>query len=820
MNDRVFTPKGGKRLRNTLALSTVLSALALSPSAKGQSAPEAVQTPSPVASFNVPAQDLDSALTSIADQGGIHIFFPSDLLAGRRSPAISGRMPVEQALSRALTGTGLSWRYREAGTVVVEKRLDTGGAIQLGAVQVQGQDAPRAGTSSHAEIGTLPPAYAGNQVARGAKAGLLGNRDYLDTPFSITSYTEKLIRDEQSTSIAELLTTTDASVRAAIDSGNRYDALTIRGFRVENDEMALNGLYGLVPDYRVGPDPVERIDILKGPGALLNGMPPWGSVGGSVNVVTKRAEDTPLTRLTAEYMSKSWFGGHADVGRRFGADGAFGVRINAAYRDGGTTIDEQSRRNTALSAGFDYRGDRLRLSADVIYQGDHFVAASRGYTPVSGIALPTAPDPRINLAQAFDYANSRSLTAMGRAEFDLAPDVTLFAALGGNHFGYDKREAPGATITDARGDATSTSKYQQGLSHALSAEAGVRAKLSTGPIAHQLVVSGNVLRQTTWFGQTTYANYATNIYVPTRLTGPGTPTSVSPQTKDSGQTLSGIAVADTLSVSDGLVQLTLGLRRQQVETSNYGSSGAVTARYDRGATTPSAALVVRPAQHLSLYANYIEALTPGASPPADSANPNQVFAPYRSKQVELGTKLDLGRFGATLGLFQIDQPSGIVDAVTKIYSLNGQQRNRGLELSGFGELGRQVRIVGGVTLLDAKQRRTQGGLTDGKNAIGVPSVQANLGAEWDTPFIPGFTLTGRVIHTGRTYVSADNLQRVPDWTRFDLGGRYKVDVAHRPVTLRANVTNLFNRSYWWANPSGYLISGMPRTFWLSASVDF
>lgn len=757
--------------------------------------------------YDVPAGPLSGALNRLAEQANVMLSVPGELTAGKTTAGIHGAYPVPGAFQALLIGTGLeavpqadgSYSLR-AGTLGPEAMLPTATVIGR-------------------RIDDVTDAYAGGQVAQGAKVGMLGNRDYMDTPFSVMSYTEKLIRDEQSSSVAELLTTTDPSVRAAIDSSNRYDAITIRGLRVENSEIALNGLYGLVPAYRVGPDPVARIEILKGPGALLNGMLPSGSVGGNVNVVTKRADDAPLTRLTAEYESASVLGTHADIGRRFGDNNQFGVRLNVAHREGDTLIDEQSRRNTSASLGLDYRDERLRLSGDVIYQEDFMRAPARGYTPVAGIALPTAPDPTINLAQTFSYSNSHSLTTMGRVEYDLTPHVTLYGAIGINRFSYDKIEDPGATLLDAAGDATSTSKYQQGSSHALSSEAGVRARFTTGPIDHQLVVGGSYLQQTTWLGTTTYGSYATNIYSPTRLSSLGTPVSISPEAKNSAQFLRSIAVADTLSAMHGFVQLTLGLRRQEIDNRSFATSGSETAHYNQGATTPSVAVVVRPLQQLSFYANYIEALTAGSTPPADAANPNAVFAPFKSKQYELGSKLDLGTFGATLALFQIDVPSGFVDPVTKLYGLNGLQRNSGVELSGFGEVTRGVRLLGGATWVDARLRRTQGGTYDGNHAIGAPSWQANVGAEWDTPFAPGFTVTGRMIYTGEAYVSQDNTQHVPSWTRFDLGGRYTMKMAGHDVTLRATVTNLFNKYYWQANPTGYLISGMPRTFWLSLSTD-
>ncbi|WP_373744032.1 TonB-dependent siderophore receptor [Achromobacter insuavis] len=760
------------------------------------------------ASYDIPAGPLAPALRSLASTAGIALTFTADQVQGKTTAGLKGAYRPAQAFEALLAGTGLQAVQRANQGYVLTPAVDAP-VTALAPVTVTARS-----------VYELPEAYAGGQVARGGHLGLLGNTDYMDTPFSIASYTAQTIQDQQAGSIADVLTTSDSSVRASIGSGNRYDALTIRGFRVDNDEIALNGLYGLVPAYRINPDPVERIEVLRGAGAFLNGMLPWGSVGGSVNIVTKRADDAPLTRFTTEYASDSRWGGHLDLGRRFGDQNQYGLRVNGAFRGGQPRIDGQSTQNGSGSLGLDYRGDRLRLSADIVYQDDWMRAAARGYTVAPGVKVPGAPDPKINLAQRFDTSSAQSLTGLVRAEYDLSDRVSLFGAFGANRFDYNKREAPGVTIVGDNGDALSTSTHQKGKTEATSGEIGIRGRIETGPVTHQLVLSGNRLESRTWQGQTRYADYATNIYHPARLADPGAPIAYSPETRTSLSILQSVAVADTLSVKDGLVQLTLGARRQNVNTRSYSPAGDATNRYDQSATTPSAALVVRPTEQVSLYASYIEALTAGASPPADAANADQVFAPYKSKQYEIGSKLDFGAFGASLALFQIRVPGGIVDPVSKVYSLNGEQRNQGVELNGFGELARGVRLLGGVTWLDAKQRKTQGGLNDGRHAVGAPELQANLTLEWDTPFAPGLTLMGRAIHTSQAYLSADNSQRVPAWTRYDFGGRYKTRVAGKDVTLRATVTNLLDKHYWEANPTGYLISGMPRTLWLSVATEF
>lgn len=51
-------------------------------------------------------------------------------------------------------------------------------------------------TPTAAGPGALPRTYAGGHVARGGQVGLLGNKDFMDTPFNITSFTAKKIEDQ------------------------------------------------------------------------------------------------------------------------------------------------------------------------------------------------------------------------------------------------------------------------------------------------------------------------------------------------------------------------------------------------------------------------------------------------------------------------------------------------------------------------------------------------------------------------------------------------------------------------------------------------
>jgi iron complex outermembrane receptor protein len=64
--------------------------------------------------------------------------------------------------------------------------------------------------------------------------------------------------------------------------------------------------------------------------------------------------------------------------------------------------------------------------------------------------------------------------------------------------------------------------------------------------------------------------------------------------------------------------------------------------------------------------------------------------------------------------------------------------------------------------------------------------------------------------------------KIAAWSVFDLGARYVFESGwnEKPITLRFNVDNVFDKDYWSASNFRYVQLGAPRTFWLSATVDF
>lgn len=663
--------------------------------------------------------------------------------------------------------------------------------------------------------------HSGGQVAKSGRAGMLGDQKLLDTPFSIASYTSQRMLDQQALTLAEVLAG-DPSTRFTGQIGGVTDSFFIRGFPLNEgnlSEVAFDGVYGVSPNYHLFTEYLESVEVLKGPAALLYGMSPNGGVGGVVNAIPKRSLPRDLTRMTLDYGSSSQLGAAIDVSRRFGAERRFGIRVNGLHRSGDTPLDKQTSRAEVAAVSFDYRGERLRASLDIVEQYQWIDAPTRPFLLAAGLPLPAAPDGRRNITQAWGWWKSNDLATLGKLEYELNDHLSVFADVGGTRSDVSRYSDQTPTIINAAGDITVTPMNWKFRVRRSTADTGLRARFRTGEVQHALVVMGNVYHDE--FGSISNAGklIASNIYAPAVAidTGVAAPVRVP---KLSVSTLSSAAVSDTLELLDQRVQVTLGVRRQLVESKNYSAAtGARTTYYKQGAWTPLVGLVFKPERHLSLYANYIQGLSKGDIAPNIATNAGQVFAPYKSKQYEVGAKTDFGVALATLAIFQVSKPSG--QLYGSVYSMDSEQRNRGVELNLSGAASRAVRLLAGVTLLDGRLVKTNSAATIGKRPVGVPNVLANLGGEWDLPFQPGLTATAAASYTGRQYVDQSNVQAVPAWTKMDFGLRYRTAIAGRATTVRAGVMNAFDRHYWGGVASyGTISQSAPRTVQLSAALDF
>ena len=678
----------------------------------------------------------------------------------------------------------------------------------------------------------LRDSFAGGQVSRGGRAGILGNLDMMNSPFASTNFTADIIREQQARSIADVLQN-DPVVRVAKGFGNFQELYVMRGFPVYSDDMTYNGLYGVLPRQYVAAELSERVEVFRGASAFLNGAAPGGSgLGGSVNIVPKRAGDDPLNRVTLGYESQGHWYGAADVSRRFGDDSqSTGIRANFVQRGGETSIDNQDRELSVAAIGIDHDSDNFRLSLDLGYQ-DHQVDSPRpAVTP--GSAIPEAPDSDTNFAQEWTYTNERQFFGAVRGEYDFTDNITAWAAYGFRS-GEEDNVFANPRQAEANGDFSAYRFDNVRNDEIRSGEVGLNIEFKTASVGHTIITSASTfsLESENAYAFSDFSGFAGNIYNPVTATMPDADFFIGGDLSNPLITektdLSSFALADMISFNDGKVLLTLGGRVQNIETRTFDyNTGDELSGYDESQFTPVVGIVYKSSEQVSYYANYIEGLLPGEVAPASSGgepidNAGEVFDPYSAEQIEVGVKYDAGQYGGSLSVFNTSKQSSIVE--DNVFSTDGEQQNQGLELSVFGMPTSNLRVLGGFTWLDAEMTKTQDGTLDGKTAIGVPDLQANINIEWDVDALPGLTVDARAAYTSKQYASADNSLEVDASNRFDLGVRYSFLAGMTDITLRARVDNVFDNNYWASvggfPGSNYLVLSEPRTFRLSASFNF
>ncbi|MFT4191895.1 MAG: TonB-dependent siderophore receptor [Comamonas sp.] len=676
-------------------------------------------------------------------------------------------------------------------------------------------------TGSTAE--KLPAVAPGGQVAKGARLGLLGNVDVMDAPFSVTAYTSETIQNQQAATVGDVLKN-DPSVRTQTSDGHNAENFTIRGFEINSSELAFNGLYGLLPATHVSTDMLERVEVFRGPSALLSGIAPSGAIGGVINLVPKRAGDEPLTRLTTSWSTKSQFGLAADVSRRFGEENRLGIRVNGSYRNGETAVNDMKRRERLGSVALDYRGRGWKVSLDA-YATSQAQAGSPVMVGFSTLGyVLKAPDASTNYLKG-TYVNQLTKGAVVRGEYELNDQWTLYGALGGSRYDYDGVSVNGTRIVvrKSNGYYSGVTYGQAGYTHSVSGEVGLRGRLRTGSLNHQIVLSASLLEQRTGAAvvksSSTAYSYLYNAGSLNVANAAGT------VYKTGDKSYSSLGLADTVSFLDDKLQLLGGLRVQKVDTKSWSASTptVLSSSYDKSALSPSVGVVFKPWDaSTSLYANYIEGLTTGTTVGSAYKNAGEVLAPYQSKQYEAGVKWNAGHFTNTLALFQITKAGTLeVDNSDGTVSLtaDGEQRHRGVEWTVSGEVARGVRALGGITYTRGELVKSTD--NQGNEPEGVPKWTANLGAEWDLPWVPGLTVSGRIVYTSAQWLNSSNTIAIGGWTRFDAGASYATRLYGKNVVFRANVENIADRNYWagYFN-TGYATLGAPRTFKLSATVDF
>ncbi|SNS72061.1 MULTISPECIES: TonB-dependent receptor [unclassified Azospirillum] len=345
-----------------IGLLATVALLALSPTVQAQAAKPAAAS----AALSIPAGDLAGALDQFSRQTGLQVMADPALLAGKRTPGVSGTQAPQAGLRQLLSGTGLDFQL-DGETVLLRAGVTVKPAAAAATslpVQTAAASAAPAATETLEEV-----------IVTGFKGSITRALDIKREADSIVdAISAEDIGKFPSQNIAEALQRVPG-VSIVRDRGEGL-FVRVRGLGANFQTTTLNGRSAAVNEnvrdsgqsgrqFRFDTLPselVSRVDVIKSPTAALD----EGAIGGIVNVRTFRPLDLKDTQhafsATASYPELA-----DTVDARFSGltswrneDRSFGVLLAAVYDQRTMRQDRALNGEWSLvRAGIDTNGDKL-----------------------------------------------------------------------------------------------------------------------------------------------------------------------------------------------------------------------------------------------------------------------------------------------------------------------------------------------------------------------------------------------------------------------------------------------------------------------------
>ncbi|MTV39891.1 TonB-dependent siderophore receptor [Duganella radicis] len=641
-------------------------------------------------------------------------------------------------------------------------------------------------------------------------SGALGRKSELDTPFSTKAVSSEEIEDRLATSISEVLKY-DASVTAISPPISTHPAtIQMRGLRLDDlNGYKVNGLANINRGTEMPLEMFESVEALKG---LTGYMYGFGSPGGIVNYVSKRPTTSQSFSAAMGYQEGGAIKEHIDTGGRLGEEGGFGYRLNLLHEDGDLKQESGSIKRNAAGLNLEWRVTQdLALTYDAIYQRRRSVGGTDVViAPAYKIPKPIDGDSKLNsIGAGSDVEYTLATTGI---EYRIAPQWVANASYRTSDSTrvYKKDQY---YITSNAGDYKDRVTSELHGYHFDQVQATINGSFDSneivfGVMSQNLVSTSSVVTPKAYLG-------TGNLYAPTIINVWGTNYSGGIY-RDETTRQDAVFASDTLKLGNNW-SVVGGLRYTQFVDNAFSTKGALTAQYTANKTTPTVALMYKPAADTTLYASYVEALEQAANAPTSTVNANQTFAPIKSKQSEFGVKTERSWWNATASLFRIERGAQYTNAAN-VYVLDGQTKYQGLEFNTVVQAAKNVSIEGGIMLLDATLEDAAPGYS-GKRAVGAPRRQASVQATW-REVLPGLALHVGSQYLGELPMDAANVNTLPAYTLFDAGFNYRHRYFGKMISVRANISNIANRRYWTYYQENYLNIGAPRTASVNVRVDF
>lgn len=688
--------------------------------------------------------------------------------------------------------------------------------------------------------------------------GPLGNRDTLDTPYSVMGVPHDVVVNQQIRNIndmAEYLPSVQLEIRGDPNTSRPQS----RGF--EADVVANSRLDGLNV-VSTTPYPAEWVDNLQVLNGLAGTMYGPQNPAGVFEYTLKRPTDRRTERLSVGVDSIGTPTVNGDISGRVGKNGWFGYRLNMLHANGTAYVPGSWIRREMVSADFDiHLDDKTVIELDA----SHYTYDERGMAPGFGIAsggtgrsiigggLPEAPDLGKRLAPDWSGYNMETNTFLAKIKHQINKDWSF--TLGGLYQDA-MRQSFGITDTLATGTGT-LGNYTSKATAATSANdfrvgsnmAYFNGRVYTGPLRHDLVIGTNGYMMGNYNPTSNDPSQtlpASNMYNPN--VNVGSQPYYYGRYKSSSVTSQSFIIGDTLrinkhwSVMGTLAWSWIDQNGTLVKSNATKTATSVIGHTNssvNAAFSPTTSLIYKPTDNQTLYFTYGRSVEAGPVTPNSKSytNANQYLAPSHSEEYEVGYKLRYGKMQFNVAGFRMTNPYAmyIGPSGSQTYTYGGTQRNYGVEAQISGEVLPNLSVLAGMTWLDAELVNSRIAAYNNKQIVGAAPLQANMLLDYRLPaslgsFAPGWAFNANIHYVGNRAADYANSLHTGSYTTLDMGTRYAFHVSKFPWVVRFGVSNATNERYWASVYPGSvggtsgnqstLYAGLPRVYHFTLSMEF
>ncbi|WP_223740188.1 TonB-dependent siderophore receptor [Corallococcus sp. AS-1-12] len=653
-------------------------------------------------------------------------------------------------------------------------------------------------------------------------------RPLVDTPQTITVVPERVMEEQQATTLRDALRNVSGITVTAGEGGRQGDSFSLRGFSAQTDTLR-DGVRDLGWFTRDTFN-LEGVEVYFGPSSVLFGR---GSTGGAINLVTKKARKGSFTDLRLSGGTAPIGRIEADVNQEL-SDGiqfrvsAVGQLAGVAGRD----VVKENRAGIAPSARFQL-ADKVALEVDYFYQHEDSVP-DYGQPYFNGYPVGVTLDvPRENFYGVKDSDAELVNVHIGTARLlaDLGDTFRLTNTL--RYGGVDRFARPTAPrgLTPATNPTTiGRQRFETSMENMYFADQlDVRGVFNTGFLKHTANLGLDVSREQRELGRvnltTASGNLPADLFDPDPTPDLSGVNRVPGATNYSRQWNLGAYASDQIQVGRYVEVLgTVRLDNLHSDYETHAATGDVAAfEQENSLFNWRVGLVLHPAENTSVYGMYGTSQNPSAEL-ATLANDTVTLDPEKNETFEIGAKSDLiqERLSVNAALFRTNKlnarvPNSDPDGPPTV--LEGKQRVQGYALGIAGSPVRRWNVFANYTFLDASIREHSNDFLEGQRLVNTPKRSFSLWTTYailDTLSVGGGATYQDVATVNNPANATVVLSKVPNYWRFDAFASYSI----QKVDLQLNVYNLTDKLYYDAYYGGQAVPADGVSALLSAHVRF